>query len=354
MPYRKNGSLKMNFEKLLRENIRKLVPYSSARSEFKGKAEILLDANENPFDHSYNRYPDPLQKDLKKAIGKYRKVNPENIFLGNGSDEIIELLIRAFCEPNQDSISYFTPGFGMYKVAAHINAVETNVFELDPNFKLDEMAFVANLKATDKIAFITSPNNPTANAYSLDKIKYIASNFQGLVVLDEAYIDFSSVPSGIDLLDSMDNLIVLQTFSKAFGAAGIRLGMGFMHSDLVSILNKVKMPYNISELTQQEALKVLDNPERIQESIAVILEERLKVANALSELKMVEHIYPSDTNFLLVRFVSPQEVYKELMEQGIILRDRSNLKGCQGCLRITIGLPEENEKMISALKKLAV
>ena len=342
----------MRFEELLRDNIRELVPYSSARSEFKGKAEVLLDANENPFDYSSNRYPDPLQKELKQALGSFRGVSANKIFLGNGSDEIIELLIRAFCEPNKDSISYFTPGFGMYKVAAQLNAVATNVFALDESFSLDEKAFVANLKASDKLVFITSPNNPTANAFALEKVKYVAANFQGLVVLDEAYIDFSEIDSGLTILDEYENLIVLQTFSKAFGAAGIRLGMGFMHPDLVSILNKVKMPYNISELTQQEAVRILDKPERIQEAIKVILGERERVSKALSNLKQVQHIYPSDTNFLLVKFADPNKVYQSLTDQGIILRNRSNLKGCEGCLRITIGLPNENDKMLEALKSL--
>jgi len=342
----------MSFENLLRENIKSLIPYSSARSEFKGKAEVLLDANENPFDYSYNRYPDPLQKDLKKAIGSFRSISADNIFLGNGSDEIIELLIRAFCEPYEDSISYFTPGFGMYKVAAQLNAVTTNVFELGENFSLDEKAFVTNLKSTDKIVFITSPNNPTGNAFQLNQIKYIANNFHGLVVLDEAYIDFAEVSSGLNLLDDIDNLVVLQTFSKAFGAAGIRLGMGFMHRELVSILNKVKMPYNISELTQQEAMKILQQPDRIKKAIATILEERDKVFQALSQLKMIKHIYPSDANFLLVRFADANMVYRVLSSQGIILRDRSRLKGCEGCLRVTIGLPEENQKLLGALKTL--
>lgn len=341
----------MIFENILRENIKALIPYSSARSEFKGQAEVLLDANENPFDYSYNRYPDPLQKDLKKELGALRGIDPSKIFLGNGSDGIIELLIRSFCEPNHDSISYFTPGFGMYKVAAQINAVATNVFELDENFKLDEKAFVNNLQGNDKLVFITTPNNPTANAFALDQIIYIAENFEGLVVVDEAYIDFSRIPSSVELLDAYPNVVVLQTFSKAFGAAGIRLGMGFMHPELVMILNKVKQPYNISEITQQEAMKVLANRNRINDAVSMIISERKRVEALLPAMDSIKHVYPSDTNFLLVKFDDAKQTYNYLTDQGIIVRDRSKLKGCENCLRLTIGLPSENDRLLKALKE---
>ena len=337
------------FEHLLRENIKKLIPYSSARSEFKGVAEVLLDANENPFDYSYNRYPDPLQKELKVALGEFREVSADKIFLGNGSDGIIELLVRAFCEPYRDSISYFTPGFGMYKVAAQLNAVGINAFELDENFKLDEQAFVDGIKENDKIVFVTSPNNPTGNSFALSQIEYICKNFTGLVVLDEAYIDFSKIASGLTILDQYPNLIVMQTFSKAMGAAGIRLGMGFMHPELVAILNKVKMPYNISEITQQEAIKILSNTDKINDAVQLLLSERERVSAAIDNLAIVKHIYPSDANFLLVKFNSANTVYDALAAKGIILRDRSKLKGCEECLRVTIGAVAENDRMINAL-----
>jgi len=340
------------FEHLLRENIRKLIPYSSARSEFKGVAEVLLDANENPFDHSFNRYPDPMQKVLKEAIGKYRVIDPERIFLSNGSDGIIEMVVRTFCEPGKDSISYFTPGFSMYKVAAHLNDAATNVFELDEDFQLDEVAFVANLNDNDKLVFVTSPNNPTGNSYSLAQVKYIAENFNGLVVLDEAYVDFSSVPSGISLLDEYPNLIVMQTFSKAFGAAGIRLGMVFMCEELVGYLNKVKMPYNISEITQQAAMKVLADPDRIKAEVTQLIAERKRLEADLPKNDQVVKIYPSDTNFLLTKFVDSAKVYNCLLDKGIILRDISRVKGCESCLRVTVGTPVENDRLLAALKEI--
>jgi len=341
------------FEHLLRDNIRDLIPYSSARSEFKGVAEVLLDANENPFDHAFNRYPDPMQKALKVEIGKYRNIDPANIFLSNGSDGIIEMLVRTFCDPGKDSVSYFTPGFSMYKVAAQLNAASTNVFELDHNFKLDEVAFVENLKDNDKLAFITSPNNPTGNAYSIEQVKYVAKNFKGLVILDEAYVDFSTVASGISLLEAYPNLVVLQTFSKAFGAAGIRLGMAFMHQELVGYLNKVKMPYNISDITQQEAMKVLADPARIEREIKELIVERQRLEKVLPEMTQVVKVYPSDTNFLLAEFVDSTKVYKALLDKGIILRDISRVKGLANCLRVTIGTVEENDKFLKALKEVS-
>jgi len=341
------------FEHLVRKNILELIPYSSARSEFKGVAEVLMDANENPFDHSFNRYPDPMQKELKAAIGRYRGIDPKHIFLSNGSDGIIEMIVRTFCEPGKDSISYFTPGFSMYKVAAKLNAAEVNVFELDENFGLDEVAFVKNLKENDKLAFITSPNNPTGNSYSIEQVKYIAANFKGLVVLDEAYVDFSSVPSGISLLDEYPNLIVMQTFSKAFGAAGIRLGMVFMHEELVGYLNKVKMPYNIGNNTQQEALKVLSDTARIKEEVSQLITERKRLEVALADHDQIVKVYPSDTNFLLTKFVDSQKVYKFFLAKSIILRDMSRVKGCENCLRITVGTPEENDRLLRTLKELA-
>jgi len=340
------------FEHLVRDNIRKLIPYSSARSEFKGVAEVLMDANENPFDHRFNSYPDPMQKALKAEIGKYRNIDPKHIFLSNGSDGIIEMIVRTFCEPGQDSISYFTPGFSMYKVAAQLNAAAVNVFQLDKDFKLDEVAFVSNLKDNDKIVFITSPNNPTGNSYSLKQIKYISDNFKGLVVLDEAYVDFSLVPSGISLLDDHPNLIVMQTFSKAFGAAGIRLGMVFMHEELVGYLNKVKMPYNIGANTQREAMNVLADPERIKAEITQLIVERRRIELALPNIPHVVKVYPSDTNFLLTKFADSAKVYKSLLDKGIILRDISRVKGCENCLRITVGTPIENDRLLLALKEI--
>lgn len=341
----------MRYDDLIRNNIKSMVPYVSARETFEGDADVLLDANEMPFAHSFNRYPDPKQKDLKAAVASYKNCKASQIFFGNGSDDIIDILIRTFCEPKKDSVYYFTPGFGMYKVAAQLNDVAYHSMSLDQDFSFDERAFVEGVKEQDKLVFLCSPNNPTANYIDISKLEFVISKFNGITVVDEAYIDFTDMPSCMTLLEKYDRLVVLQTFSKAFGAAGIRLGMGFMHPELVELLNRVKMPYNISVSTQEEAFRILEHPDRIKSNLQFIKDQKLHLIDRLNELDLVLQIHPSDTNFFLAKFEKPKAVYKYLTNQGIIVRDRSSLALCEGCLRVTVGTEEENERLINVLKQ---
>ena len=336
---------------LVRPNILQLSPYSSARSEFKGTAEIFLDANENPFENKINRYPDPLQKQVKEKIATWRNVNAENIFLGNGSDEIIGLLIQTFCRPQQDSIITLPPTFGVYKVAAAIGEVEIKVINLDKDFQPKVDVILKSAEPTDKILFLCSPNNPTGNSFDFEKIKKLIAEFDGIVVVDEAYIDFSQQQSCINLLQEFKNLIVLQTFSKALGMAGARLGIAFASTEIIQYLNKVKMPYNINELTQQAALKALEQKEIFDHQIQTILQEKKWLKKELQNLDCVQKIFPSDANFLLVKTKNPNELYDFLIKCKIIVRNRSTQIGCEGCLRFTVGLAAENQKLIDVLKK---
>ena len=340
----------MNLLQLVRPNILSLTPYSSARSEFKGQADIFLDANENPFENGLNRYPDPLQKALKARISELKGVAADQIFLGNGSDEAIDLLVRIFCEPGKDSILILPPTYGMYQVAADIAGVAVREVSLTPDFQPDVAAIHAAADSGTKILFLCSPNNPTGNDMHPEAIRQLAASFPGIVVVDEAYIDFSSQPSAIALLEDFPNLVVLQTFSKAWGMAGIRLGMAFASRAITDLFNKVKPPYNINQLTQEKALEALRDTSHKEEMVKQILSERTRLVAALHELPLVGRVYPSDANFVLVRVADPNALYRYLVERGIIVRNRHTVHLCAGSLRITIGTPEENQALLTALK----
>jgi len=335
--------------RLVRKNILNLTPYSSARDEYSGEGGILLDANENPFNTGVNRYPDPLQQKLKLKLSQIKQVSAENIFLGNGSDEPIDLLIRAFCEPGVDNIVCIKPTYGMYKVCADINRVDFREVLLTTRLQIDKGAL---LKASDnqsKLLFLCSPNNPTSNSFNRDDILFAISNFQGLVVLDEAYIDFSGENSLLPLLASYPNLVILQTLSKAWGMAGIRLGMAFASGGIVRVLNRIKYPYNLNSLTQQFALERLSKKKDKENWVRMILDQRVELYAKLSAKELVIDILPSDANFLMVRFANAKQVFRYLMEKKIIIRDRSSVPLCEGCLRFTIGTAEENEALLKAL-----
>jgi histidinol-phosphate aminotransferase len=337
---------------LVRKNILTMKPYSSARDEYKGEAEVFLDANENPYPSPYNRYPDPLQKRVKEKLAAIKGVSPEQIFLGNGSDEAIDLLIRAFCEPYQDSILITEPTYGMYSVCAEVNGVNVQQVLLTPDFDLDLEAFPKTFDGSTKILFLCSPNNPTANLLDRDKIIEVLKRFYGLVVIDEAYIDFSESKSFVNELAKYPHLVVLQTFSKAWGLAGLRLGMCYASPEIISILNKIKYPYNVNIRTQDLALDALENAYKKDIWVDEILTQRDKLVKALKALKIVDKVYPSDANFILVRVKDAPGTYQYLMDQKIIVRDRSRVTLCYNCIRITVGTPDENEKIIQALKKL--
>jgi histidinol-phosphate aminotransferase len=337
---------------LVRKNILTMRPYSSARDEFKGEAEVFLDANENPYPSAYNRYPDPLQWKVKEKLGAIKNVSPKNIFLGNGSDEAIDLLIRAFCEPGKDSILITEPTYGMYSVCAEVNAVNVQKINLTPDFDLDLDALKNSFDATTKILFLCSPNNPSGNLLSRDKIEQVLRKFYGIVVIDEAYIDFSKSRSFVDELDQYPHLVVLQTFSKAWGLAGLRLGMAFASEKIISILNKIKYPYNVNIQTQALALDALDNVYKKDIWVDEILRQRDQLVKELKTLRQVDKVFPTDSNFILVRIRDASSVYQYLMDKKIIVRDRSKVALCFNCLRITVGTPEENQRLITALQNL--
>ncbi|MFW5774524.1 MAG: histidinol-phosphate transaminase [Tangfeifania sp.] len=342
----------MNINNLLRKNIKNLQPYSSARDEYSGEAMVFLDANENPFNEPYNRYPDPLQKKLKKKVAELKDVKPEQIFLGNGSDEPIDLLIRAFCEPGQENIVTIDPTYGMYKVAASINNVEVRKASLTSNFGLDVPQLLNAVDDDTKMIFLCSPNNPTGNLLDKDAVLYIAEKFNGIVVLDEAYIDFAPGKSLLAEIENYPNLVILQTFSKAWGMAGIRLGMAFAAPEIISVLTKIKYPYNLNVLTQQKALELTDNHEKVEKWVKRIIAERAKMAELLKDFPFVVAVYPSDANFLLVKMHDATGIYNYLAERGIVVRDRSKIHLCENSLRITIGTSEENEQLLKALNDL--
>ena len=342
----------MNINNLLRKNIQTLKPYSSARDEYSGEAMVFLDANENPFNDPYNRYPDPLQKELKQKISAVKNITAENIFLGNGSDEPIDLLIRAFCEPGIDNIVTINPTYGMYQVSADINNVEVIKVSLSDNFELNPEDVLQAVNERTKLVFLCSPNNPSGNCLKKNAVLEIMRNFAGLVVLDEAYIDFAPSKSLLPELKQHPNLVILQTFSKAWGMAGIRLGMAFASTDIIQILSKIKYPYNLNILTQQKALNLLDQKEQVDEWVNLLLNEREKMADRLKQFPFVTNIYPSDANFLLVKMHDAPGIYNYLAEQGIIVRNRSKIHLCDNSLRITIGSPEENETVVNALNNL--
>jgi len=342
----------MNLDKLLRNNIKALKPYSSARDEFSGEAEVFLDANENPFNAPYNRYPDPLQWTLKEKIAEIKQVAPEKIFLGNGSDEPIDIIFRAFCEPGVDNMVSIDPTYGMYQVAADINNVEVRKVKLNEDFGFSAQKLLDATNIYTKAIFVCSPNNPTANLLDKAEIVKLLTGFDGLVVVDEAYIDFSPESSLLPELDNYENLIILQTFSKAWGMAGIRLGMAFAQPEIIRVFNKVKYPYNINILTQQKALELLENLQEKEEWVKIIVDERARMVKKLFKLPFVQVVYPSDANFILVKMNDARGIYEYLTEQKIIVRDRSKITLCDDCLRITIGSPKENKKLRKALKEL--
>lgn len=337
------------FDHLLRENIKNLSPYSSARDEFTGTAEIYLDANENPYPFAHSRYPDPYQRKLKRKISEIRDIDPKNIFLGNGSDEIIDLLIRTFCVPGKEAIMSLTPSYGMYKVSAGINDVTLDKVFLNEDFSVNVASVISRIKDDHKLIFLCSPNNPTGLQMNIADITDIAEAFDGIVVVDEAYIDFADGLSATTILDKYPNLIVSQTFSKAWGSAGLRLGMAFMHEELVRILNKVKPPYNVNSATQEIALAKLEQIEDYRLSIENIIVERRRVADALSNNSRVEQVYHSDANFILFRVDEPNKLFDYLINRGIVIRNRSTQDLCSGCLRITIGTPDENDTFLKEL-----
>jgi len=338
--------------KLVRKNILDMKPYSSARDEFKGEAEIFLDANENPYPTNYNRYPDPLQWKVKEALAPVKGVQPDQIFLGNGSDEGIDLIIRAFCEPHHDSIVITDPTYGMYAVCAEVNAVPILKVELTKDFDLDADALLNALTANTKVIFLCSPNNPSGNLLSREQILKVLDQFEGIVVVDEAYIDFTSSESFTALLSAYQNLVVLQTFSKAWGLAGLRLGMAFGAKEVIDILNKIKYPYNVNIQTQEIALKTLQSIEKKDKAVKEIIGQRKILKEELLKLPITEHVYPSDGNFLLVKMKDAPGTYRYLMDKKIIIRDRSKVTLCKNCVRITVGTPNENENLINALKSL--
>lgn len=346
---------KFNLQSILRENVKNLVPYSSARDDFKGTASILLDANENsfgsPLSSEYNRYPDPLQISLKDRISKVKGVPIKNMFLGNGSDEAIDILIRAFCRPGFDNILILPPTYGMYEVSAGINDVEVRKVNLDSDFQLNLDAISEAIDKNTKIIFICSPNNPTGNSIFREDVETIMSNFNGLVVVDEAYINYSRSKSFIQELTEYSNLVVLQTFSKAWGMAGLRLGMAFASEEIIEVFNKIKPPYNVNQATQTLALEALDKVYMVNNWIRDTVKERGILSNLLEELPFVDRVFPSDANFILVKLENADAIYEYLTSKGIIVRNRSKVELCEGCLRITIGTPEENKQLVSVLKE---
>lgn len=342
-----------DLQKLLRENIKNLQPYSSARDEFKGHADVFLDANENAFGspggENYNRYPDSFQLELKKKIGSIKGLLPDCVFTGNGSDEVIDLLFRAFCRPGTDNVIICPPTYGMYEVSANINDVFVKKAPLTAAFELDLDLIAELIDENTKLLFLCSPNNPTGNSVHREDVEMILNNFNGIVVIDEAYINYSRQRSFISELTEYPNLVVLQTLSKAWGLAGIRVGMAFASPEIIEVLTKIKPPYNLSETSQKIAIRAIDKLDQVNEWIRITVQEREKLVKALAGFSFVQKVYPSDANFLLVKMDDPRGMYDALVTKGIIVRDRSKISLCEGCLRITVGTPEENEKLLEAL-----
>ena len=342
----------MKLQELVRPNIVRLTPYSCARNEFNGmNAHVFLDANENPYNANLNRYPDPLQEDLKKEIAKVKGVPAENIFLGNGSDEAIDLIYRIFCEPRVDNVVAIAPTYGMYEVCADINDVEYRPVLLDEDFQLDADKLLEACDAHTKVIWICSPNNPTGNLLERQQIEKVLTTFQGIVVIDDAYSDFAQERPFRYELANYPNIVVLNTFSKAWACAAIRLGMAFASNDIISLFNKVKYPYNVNLLTQEKAIEILHSPSKIQQWLSIITTERAHLLPAIGELPICQHIYPTDSNFFLVRVTDAADIYRYLVERGIIVRNRNRVALCGNCLRITVGTPQENCDLLSALRQ---
>jgi len=344
--------MKFDLNKLVRENVKKMKPYSSARDEFHGNASVFLDANENPYPALYNRYPDPHQQKLKEKIASLKKVNVDQIFLGNGSDEAIDLIIRAFCVPGKDNVIIPQPTYGMYSVSAETNDISIKTPSLTPDFDVDVDSILNVIDAHSKIIFLCSPNNPSGNLLSLDKVKAVIEAFNGLVVIDEAYIDFAAQPSLTNSLSEYPNLLILQTLSKAWGLAALRLGMCFANAEVITILNKIKPPYNINEATQQLVLENLTKALQKEIWVTELIRQRKVLKASLEKLNTVKKVFPSDANFLLIQVDNPLQAYHFLVDKGIIVRDRSKVLHCEGCLRVTVGTEKENDLLINALNQL--
>ncbi len=346
-----------SLDKILRANVKKLIPYSSARSEFEGEAQVFLDANENslgsPLNENFHRYPDPLQKELKQKISSLKHTNPENIFIGNGSDEAIDLLIRAFCKPANDNILIFPPTYGMYEVSAAVNDIETKKILLTKDFELNTNEIKNQIDINTKLIFVCSPNNPTGNSFNESDIESILKIFNGLVIIDEAYIDFSKKGSWLKKLNDHPNLVVLQTLSKAWALAGLRIGLAFASKKIIDILNKIKPPYNISSVTQRLAYQVLCNKKEADKKIKIINQEKELLKTAFKAFGFITTVYSSDANFLLIKVNNAGKLYKFLLVQNIVVRNRSNQPLCENCLRVTIGTPAENIQLLQALKSFS-
>lgn len=341
-----------DLKELVRPNILKLAPYSSARNEYSGhRAHVFLDANENPYNKPYNRYPDPLQKTLKEEISKVKGVKPENIFLGNGSDEAIDLCYRVFCEPGLDNVVAIEPTYGMYKVCADINNVAYRAIKLNEHFELIPEKILAACDSHTKLVWLCSPNNPTGNLLSHNGIRKILKDFEGIVIVDEAYSDFSLSPTFREELENWANLIVLNTFSKAWGCAALRLGMAYAQPAIIDLFNKVKYPYNINLLTQEKAMDALKHRYDVNDWVKLLLQERANTMNAVQQLPFCKEVYPSDANFFLARMTDATAIYNYLINKGIVVRNRTNVQLCDNCLRITIGSKSENTELIAALRK---
>lgn len=345
--------MSFNINNLIRENVKSMKPYSSARDEFEDfdtTNMIFLDANENPFQNGVNRYPDPQQINVKSVLSKLKNVNRNQILLGNGSDEVLDLIFRAFCEPKLDNVITLPPTYGMYGVLANLNNIENREVLLSTDFQPEVEKILEAVDENTKVIFLCSPNNPTGNSFSDENIAYLLQNFDGLVVIDEAYIDFSKKQSWMNELDEYPNLIITQTLSKAYGLAGIRLGVCYASAEIISVLNKIKPPYNVNELTQLRALERLSDPEKIKLEIDAIIAQREKLLKVLIDIKFVEKIYPTEANFILIKVDDANKRYAELIAKGIVIRNRTTQPLCENTLRLTIGTEEENKKLIEALQ----
>ena len=344
-----------NIDNIIRPNIKAMKAYSSARDEFQEITNdfVFLDANENPFETGLNRYPDPFQRNVKNELSTIKNYPANQILLGNGSDEVLDLIFRAFCEPNQDNVIAISPSYGMYSVLANLNAIEYRKSLLNENdFQPNIEDIFSKVDANTKMIFLCSPNNPTGEIIKKEYILEIVKRFNGLVIIDEAYIDFSTEPSWIEEIKNYPNIIVIQTLSKAFGLAGIRLGILYASQEIIAVLNKIKPPYNINQLTQQKALEILKDYDKIKLTTQTIIDQKQLLETALKEITFIEKIYPSDANFILIKVDDATKRYNELIEKGIVIRNRTNDDLCKNCLRITVGTEEENEKLLEKLKSL--
>jgi histidinol-phosphate aminotransferase len=345
-----------NINNLIRENIKSLKPYSSARDEYKDATTaemIFLDANENPFENGVNRYPDPQQNSVKDVLSKIKNIDKKNILLGNGSDEVLDLIFRAFCEPKEDNVVTLPPTYGMYAVLANLNNIENRKVLLNTDFQPEVAAILNVVDANSKILFLCSPNNPSGNSFTAEKVEYLLTNFKGLVVIDEAYIDFSEQESWLKRMEEFPNLVITQTLSKAYGMAGIRLGVCYASAEIIQILNNIKPPYNINQLTQLRAINRLQNLEEVENEISQLISERNHLKKELECcVDFIEKVYPTDSNFILIKVDDAAKRYRQLIEYGVVIRNRTNEPLCENCLRISVGISEENKKLLRTLKEI--